>query len=57
MSSGKTLMSLAPAYVWVWQDHILDPSAGFVIVRTDGSGAELVKAGILSAESFLFSPV
>lgn len=50
-------MSLAPAYVWVWQDHILDPSAGFVIVRTDGSGAELVKAGILLAESFLFSPV
>lgn len=30
----------------------LDPSAGFVIARADGSGAELVKAGILVAESF-----
>lgn len=45
-------MSLIPAYVWVWQDHVLAPSAGFVIVRSDGSGAELVKAGIVLAESF-----
>lgn len=39
----------------VWIPH----SAGFVIVRPDGSdrSAELVKAGILLAQSFWFSPV
>lgn len=41
-----------PSPCLVWQEQVLDPSSGFVIVRADGSGAELIKADILLAESF-----